>query len=249
MLLEHRTAVVYGAGGAIGSAMAEGFAAEGAHCFLVGRTAATLEATAARIQAAGGRAETAVLDVLDAAAVRDHADSIVEKTGALDISVNVVSQQAVFGPLLDLPVADVAAAMTGLITSHLNTTQAAARHMTKQESGVLLFFGGSDHANKTPGMGNVQIGFDTVEALRRQWAADLAPHGIRVLSLLTGGIPETLPDLPEMQGIRRSMIDATLLKRAATRTDVARVAAFAVSDHARAMTSTQINISAGAVGD
>lgn len=249
MLLENKTAVIYGAGGTIGSAMAKGFAAEGANCFLVGRTAATLDAVAEQIRAAGGRAETAVVDVLDASAVNDHADAVVEKTGSLDISVNVISQEAIFAPLTDISVPDFARSMATLVTTHLITAKAAARHMIKQESGAILFFGGSDPTNKTPGLGTVQVGCDAVEALRRQWACELAPHGVRVLSLLTGGIPDSFPDTPEWAPARQSITDATLLKRAATVADVGYVAAFAASDRARSMTSTQINISAGAVGD
>lgn len=249
MLLEDKTAVIYGAGGSIGSAMAEAFAAEGANCFLIGRTAATLDAVADKIRAGGGRAETAVVDVFDAPAVADHADAVVEKTGSLDISVNVISQTAIFQPLIDISVPDFAESMSRLVTAQLLTTKAAAGHMIDQKSGVILFFGGSDRTNKSPGLGNVQIGFDTVEALRRQWACELGPHGVRVVTLLTGGIPETFPDIPEMAAARQSLHDATLLGRAAALADVGNVAAFVASDRGRTLTSTQVNISCGAVGD
>lgn len=72
--------------------------------------------------------------------------------------------------------------------------------MVKQQSGVLVFFGGSDHANTIPGLGNVQVGFDAVESLRRQWAVELAPHGIRTVTLLTGGIVDTFPGHPRDGG-------------------------------------------------
>ncbi|WP_067540691.1 SDR family NAD(P)-dependent oxidoreductase [Nocardia crassostreae] len=246
MLLDNKTAVIYGGAGSIGSVIAAGFAAEGANCFLVGRTAATLDTVAGKIRAEGGRVETAVVDVLDAAAVHDHAAAIVEKTGSLDISVNVISQESIFGPLADIPVSTFANSMNRLVTSQLITTQAAAKHMTAQESGVILFFGGSDYASKMPGLGTVQIGSDTVEALRRQWACELGPHNIRVLTLRTGGIPESLPDIPQTEAAKQSMVDATLLARTATFADVGAVAAFAASDRARSITDTQIDISCGA---
>ncbi|MEV6139606.1 SDR family oxidoreductase [Nocardia sp. NPDC051990] len=249
MLLDNKTAVIYGAAGSIGSAIAAGFASEGANCFLVGRTAATLDAVADKIRADGGRAETAVVDVLDAAVVNDHAAAIVEKAGSLDISVNVISQEAMFGPLADLPVSAFASSMSRLVTSQLNTTQAAARHMVTQESGVILFFGGSDYASRMPGLGTVQIGSDTIEALRRQWACELGPHNIRVLTLRTGGIPESLPDIPQTEPAKQGMIDATLLKRAATLADVGYVASFAASERARSITDAQIDISCGAYAD
>jgi 3-oxoacyl-[acyl-carrier protein] reductase len=249
MLLESKTAVIYGGGGSIGGAMARAFAAEGAMVFLAGRTPAKLEAVAADIRGAGGQAETAVVDALDEAAVNDHADTVAEKAGSLDISVNVVSHDDIFQPLVDLPVKDFGRFMDRLVTTHLATTKAAARHMVKQGSGVILHFGGSDSTNSAPGLGTVQVGFDTIEALRRQWACELGAHGIRLVTLRTGGIPEVFPDSPETAAMRQEMIDSTLLKRAATLADVGRVAAFVASDSARTLTSTQVNISCGALVD
>lgn len=246
MLLENKTAVIYGGGGSIGAAMGKAFAAEGARVFLVGRTPATLETVADAIRAAGGQAETAVVDALDASAVNDHADAVAEKAGSIDISVNLITQEAVFKPLADISTSDFVAAIGKALTTQLITTKAAARHMVAQESGVLLFFGGSDHANTSPGLGNVQVGMDAVESLRRQWAAELAPHGIRTVTLLTGGIVDTFPDIPEMAPARQSIIDASPLKRAATMADVGHVAAFVASDRGRSITSTQVNISVGA---
>jgi NAD(P)-dependent dehydrogenase (short-subunit alcohol dehydrogenase family) len=65
MVLEHKVAVIYGAGGPIGGAVARAFAREGARVFLAGRTKAKLDALAGAIRAAGGVADTAVVDALD----------------------------------------------------------------------------------------------------------------------------------------------------------------------------------------
>jgi 3-oxoacyl-[acyl-carrier protein] reductase len=73
MLLENETAIVYGAAGAIGSAVARAYAREGATVHLVGRTLSTLEAIAQRIHRDGGLADVTQLDVLDRAAVERHA--------------------------------------------------------------------------------------------------------------------------------------------------------------------------------
>lgn len=251
MLLENKTAVIYGGGGSIGSAIAAGFAAEGARCVLVGRTPETLDAAAGTIRADGGQVETAVVDVLDEAAVNDHADSVVKTAGSLDVSVNVVSQDSIFKPLLDLPVDDFAASIDKVVRTQLNTTKAAARHMVRQQSGAILFFGGADYVSRKDrqNMGTVQAGMDIVEALRRQWASELGPHGVRLLTLLTGGIPEGFPDIPEWADAKQAIIDQTLLGRAASLADVGHVAAFVASDRARSMTATQVNISCGAIGE
>src|SRR3712207_7097298 len=60
-----RSAVIYGAGGHIGSAVARAFARDGANVFLAGRTLATLDAVAQEISAAGGAAEAAQVDALE----------------------------------------------------------------------------------------------------------------------------------------------------------------------------------------
>ncbi|GAA4236382.1 SDR family oxidoreductase [Actinomadura meridiana] len=249
MLLENKTAIIYGGGGTIGGAMARAFAAEGARVFLAGRTPATLDTVAARIRDAGGLVETARVDALDADAVNGWVDSVAATAGSVDVSVNLISHDALFSPMIEMPVDAFAASMEKVARTFLITTQAAARHMIKQGSGVVLHFGGSDSGNRMPGLGNAQIAFDMVEAMRRQWAAELGPHSVRVLSMRTGGVPESFPDIPETAQIKQQLVDATLLKRAATLTDVGRVAAFLASDHAASLTSTQVNISAGALVD
>jgi 3-oxoacyl-[acyl-carrier protein] reductase len=82
VLLENKTAIVYGAAGSIGSAVARAYAREGARVHLVGRTYARLQAIAEAIRAAGGAAETTQLDVLDKPAVQRHADSVADTSAA-----------------------------------------------------------------------------------------------------------------------------------------------------------------------
>ena len=85
MLLENKNAVIYGAGGSIGGAVARAFAREGARVFLAGRTPATLEAVAQEIRSAGGRADAAQVDALDERAVDEHADAVAADAGGIDI--------------------------------------------------------------------------------------------------------------------------------------------------------------------
>lgn len=59
-----------------------------------------------RIRTTGGQADTAVVDALDASAVNDHIDAVVEKTGSVDISVNLITQEALFQPLADISTPD-----------------------------------------------------------------------------------------------------------------------------------------------
>ena len=90
MLLENKTAVIYGAGGAIGGAVARSFAREGARLFLTGRNVAKADAVAKEIAAAGGVAKAAQVDALDEKAVEEHLNTVVERAGGVDISFNAI---------------------------------------------------------------------------------------------------------------------------------------------------------------
>jgi enoyl-[acyl-carrier-protein] reductase (NADH) len=129
------------------------------------------------------------------------------------------------------------------------TMRAAARYMVQQGSGVVLTFGGSG-PQTLPGLGGFKIALDAIEGLRRQWAIELGKHGVRFVTIKTGGIPESIPDsFAAKREITKSIVEVTLLKRAATLADVGNVAAFVASDQARTMTSSEVNMSCGAIVD
>ena len=248
-LLAGRNAVIYGGGGTIGGAVARAFARAGAMVHLAGRTGGPLDQVAGEIRAAGGSAATAVLDGLDERAVDEHADAVVAAEGRLDISVNLISNDVLQGtPLAEMTAEDVEQPVHIALRSTFLTCRAAARHMIRQRSGVILMFGG--YGDPVPRVGGLQIAFGAIEALRRALACELGPHGIRVLTLQTGGIPESLPaGFPGGQAISDAIEGRTMLGRAATLADVGNVAVFAASDLARSMTATALNITAGAVVD
>ena len=249
MLLEGKTAVIYGGGGAIGSAVARAFAREGARVFLAGRTPARLEEVAREIRAAGGLAETAQVDALDERAVDEHADAVAAKAGRIDISFNLISHGDVQGtPLAEMALEDFERPVITALRSMFLTSRAAARHMIRQGSGVIMVFGG--YGDPMPDLGGLQVAFQALETFRRNLACELGPHGIRVVTLQTGGIPDSIPEgLGERDAITEAIERKSMLERAATLEDVGNVAAFAASDLARTMTATALNITCGAQVD
>ena len=253
MLLQDRTAVIYGAGGSIGAAVARAYAREGARVHLAGRTRESLERVAAQIRDMGGVAETTQVDALDESAVSGHADAVVARSGRVDICMNVISYGDVHGtPLAEMTLEDFERPVRNAVRSQFLTSRAAARHMIRQGSGVILFFGGDGGRDPIRDyyIGGFQVALDAIEALRRQLACELGAYGIRVLTLHSGGVPETLPaDFEGRDAIVDMIVKPTMLKRAATLEDVGKVAAFAASDRARALTATGINITCGAVAD
>ncbi len=251
MLLEGKTAVIYGGGGSIGGAVARAFAREGARVFLAGRTLERLEAVANEIRSTGGVAEAAQVDALDERAVDEHVDAVVVGAGRIDISFNLISHGDVQGtPLVEMALQDFERPVVTALRTMFLTSRAAARHMIRQGSGVILVFGGYGDPLPDYNLGGLQVAFQAQEALRRNLACELGPHGIRVVTLQTGGIVDSLPeDFEGRDAILEAIERRTMLKRAATLEDVGNVAAFAASDLARTMTATALNITGGAQVD
>ena len=80
-MLRDKIVVIYGAGGAIGSAVARAFGSEGADLFLTGRRLASVEMVAKDVVAGGGSAEAAEVDALDEQSVDRHLQSVIDKAG------------------------------------------------------------------------------------------------------------------------------------------------------------------------
>lgn len=258
MLLEHKNAVVYGGAGSVGRAVARAFAREGARVFLAGRTLATLDEVAEEISSAGGAVETAQVDALDELAIDEHVDAVAEKAGGIDVSFNAISHGDVHGaPLIEMSFEDFARPITTAMRTQFLTTKVAARHMTKQGSGVIIAITATTARLAIPEVGGTGVTFDAIESLCRQWACELGRHGVRVVWLQTTGLPEAIADtvLPAYgtgsgNGMTRAELIAwlqrsTQLNRLTSLAEVGNVAAFIASDHAGAMTAAAANLTCG----
>ena len=249
MLLDGKVAVIYG-GGVISEAIAVAFAREGAAVHLAGRNAERLAAVAAAVGAAGGSAGISILDVLDEDAVGRHADEVAAAGGSIDICINLISLGDVQGiPLVEMTLADFERPVLTAVRSTFLTSRAAARHMIRQGSGVVLMFGGYGQPMRNHNLGGLQVAFQAVDAFRRNLAAELGPHGVRVVTLQTGGIIDSLPEFEGRDDIAAMINGGTLLGRAATLADLGNVACFAASDWARTLTATAINLTCGSLPD
>jgi NAD(P)-dependent dehydrogenase (short-subunit alcohol dehydrogenase family) len=259
MLLEGRTAVVYGGAGRVGGAVARAFAREGARVFLAGRTRARLEAVAGDIRAAGGSAETAEVDALDEQAVDAHADAVAARAGSVDVSFDAISHGDVHGlPLLEMPFEDFARPVATALRAQFLTTRAVARHMARQRSGVIMTITATTARLTIPQVGGTGVAFDAVESQCRQWACELGGHGVRVVWLQTTGLPEAIAGSDVAQpgygtgaeAMTRDELIAwnqskALLGRLTTLAEVGRAAVFLASDHAAAVTAAGMNLTCG----
>ena len=263
-ILGNKCAVVFGAGGSIGAAVAKEFAAEGARVFLAGRTKASLEAVAKQVAATGGTASTTVVDALDDTGVNRYLDDVAKQAGKIDILVDLT------GPLaseygngkvaVELPVDEFMAPLEKVVKSHFITARAAARHMIKQKSGVILFVTGSPARPHVPGATAIGAAFGAIENLTGNLAFEVSPMGVRVVCLRTVANVDSRPILDTMEFVASRMnitkeqaigqvALSNFLKVPATVQDTANAAVLIASDRARMMTGTVVNASAGAALD
>ncbi len=262
-MLRDKVAVIYGAGGAIGSAVARAFAPEGANLFLTGRHLAPVEAVAEEIVAASGSAEAAEVDALDEHAVDKHLQSVIDKAGRVDISFNAVGipDATILGvPLVELDVEQFSLAITAYTRSYFLTARLAARRMVANRSGVIMTVTSIPSRTGTPLQGGYPPAMAAKEALTRDLSVELAPQGIRVVGLRPHGIPET-STLKEAFEIRakalgvtweqwqESLASRTHPRRLSTLEEMANTAVFMASDKASGMTGTTVNLTMGSLDD
>ena len=248
MLLENKNAIVYGAAGAIGGAVARAFARDGARVFLAGRTLATLDQVAADIRADGGTAEAAQVDAMDKAAVDAHADRVVAAASSIDVSFNAVAVPAVQGvALTEMSVEDFLAPITGLCRTNFLTATAAARHMAAQGAGVIVTLSASSAKETRHEMGGFSLANAAVEALTRTLAGEFGRRGVRVVGLRSNFTPETYPAVTDEQ--LAPLLKDTLLARLPRLSDLAGTAVYLASDGAGAVSGAMVNLTCGAIID
>jgi NAD(P)-dependent dehydrogenase (short-subunit alcohol dehydrogenase family) len=261
MILKDKVAVIYGAGGSVGGAVARAFAREGAKVFLTGRCKGPVEVVANEIVSAGGSAEAAEVDALDEQAVDDHLQSVINKAGRIDISLNAVgprNAKIVGVPLVDLDVEQFSLPISTYARSYFLTARLAARRMIAYQSGVIMTVTALPSRMGTRLNGGYGAAQAAKEALTRDLSAELAPQGIRVVGLRPHGMPETrtMKEIFEFKptGMTWEQFEAYLAgtthpRRVMKLEEVANMAVFMASDQASGMTGTTVNLTMGAVDD
>jgi NAD(P)-dependent dehydrogenase (short-subunit alcohol dehydrogenase family) len=263
MMLKDKVAVIYGAGGAIGGAVARAFASEGARVFVTGRLRAPVDAVAEDIVSASGSAEAATIDALDEQAVGRHLQYVVDRAGRVDISFNaagIPNEKIVGVPLVELDVDQFSLPIASYATSYFLTARLAARQMVPNKSGVIMTVTALHSRTGLPLVGGYGPAMAAKEALTRDLSAELAPHGIRVVGLRPQALPETrtIKEAFERRAKASGMTweqfqdvlaTSTHPRRLMTLAEMANVAAFIASDKASGMTGTTVNLTLGSLDD
>ena len=263
MILKNKIAVIYGAGGAVGGAVARAFAREGARLFLTGRHKPPVEAVAREIIDSAGFAQVSEVDALDEQAVDKHLQFVIDKESRIDISFNAVGIPGtkILGvPLVDLDVKQFSLPITTYTTSYFLIARTAARRMVANGSGVIITATTQHSRMGLPLSGGYGPAMAAEEALTRVLSAELAPHGIRVVGLRPQAIPETgtlkeaFEARAKMSGMtwgqfQDFLASKTHTRRLMTLEEVANVAVFMASDLASGMTGTIVNLTMGSLDD
>ena len=237
MMLKDKVAVVYGAGGGIGGAVARAFSSEGAQVFLTGRNLAPVEVVAKDIAAAGGSAEAAEVDALDEQAVDEHLQSVVDTAGRIDISFHAVGipNAGIVGvPLVELDVEQFALPITTQARSYFLTARLAARRMVANKSGVIMTATSVHSRTGIPlagGRGPAQAAMPETRTIK---------DAFEPRAKATGMTWEQFQDM---------LASRTHPLRLMTLEEMANTAVFLASDKASGMTGTTVNLTMGRLDD
>jgi 3-oxoacyl-[acyl-carrier protein] reductase len=253
MMLQNKNAIVYGAGGSLGGAVAKALASAGAEVFLTGRNLGSVQKVANEIINAGGSAHVAIVDGFDENAIIDHLEKVVQKSGKVDISFNAVGVDVVQNiPLIDISVDDFVRPVTLTLQTRFLTAKAAGKFMIKQGSGVILFLTATPGGIGYPFTGGFAASCCAVESLSRNLGSELGVYGIRVVNIRSGGSPDSKvfkdaidSDPSRMESILRMMQEDSMLKKLPLMADIANAAVFLASDMSAKITGVTIDVTCG----
>jgi len=254
--LDGKVALITGAASGLGKAIAELYAKHGAKVAICDINQQAADATAAAINAAGGKAIGIAMDVTDEAAVNAGTDKVVASFGTLDVLISNAGVQ-IINPIDQFAFAD----WKKMLAIHLDggflTTKAALQHMYKNDRGGIVIYMGSVHSHEASKLKSAYVtAKHGLLGLARTLAKEGAAHNVRSHVICPGfvrtplvekQIPEQAKELgiSEADVIKNVMLKDTVDGVFTTVEDIAQTALYLATFPSAALTGQSIVVSHG----
>ena len=263
-ILHGKTALIFGAGGAIGSTVATTFAREGATLFLSGRHIDSVNKIAEQIKSSGYDAASDLVDAVNEDKVNKYFEKVFKKTGKIDIVFNAIGSR-LDGAIHVMPSTETSLEtfkmyLNNMVLSQFLTSRVAAKYMQKQSKGSIVLMTATPSRGVAPFLPGACAGHAAIDGLARCLALEFGAMGIRVNAVMSGGMQET-PNIQEVikgmaklvgapvEALMQQVKEKSILKRTSTLKETAEVVTFIASDKASSITGAIINASCGEVLD
>lgn len=243
MPLDIRSAFITGASRGIGKSIALRLAKDGRHVVLASRSEAPLNDLKAQIEAGGGQASVAAVDVADPKALAGAIDAAAEKLGRLDILVNNAGITK-DGLALRMSDEDWDAVLDTNLKSAFVATRAAARHMMRGKFGRIVNISSTSGVVGNAGQANYAAAKAGMLGLTKSIARELGGKNITCNAVAPGFIQTDMTEnLP--QQVKDHVTSLMAIKRLGIGEDIAACVAYLTSDEAGFITGQTIAVDGG----
>jgi NAD(P)-dependent dehydrogenase (short-subunit alcohol dehydrogenase family) len=254
-LLSGKVAIITGASKGMGRVMSQRFAREGAPVVCAARSETLVEETAARVRALGGKALAVVADAATEEGARRIVDGGVKAFGRIDLLVNNAGDGGPTKPVQEYATEDWFYTINSCLTSSYLMTRFAVSEMIKAGGGAIVYISSVAGRRGLP----YRIGYCAAKAgqvgMMYGMALELAAHNITVNAIAPGAvegdrIDRVIAGQAQVRGVpveemRKILIERSPLKRMVTADDIAALAIYLCSEHARNISGQCISVAAG----